>query len=542
MMTAPMESHCLRSSELPHTSKLYACYLDDFSRVARFYSHPPTEEGLLASATEVKLDSAVRARVVEILREQNKRFGSDASVSQSLDRLASGALAVVTGQQVGLFSGPAYSIYKALTAVRAAQHLTEKGTEAVPIFWLATEDHDLAEVNHTFWLGRGPQLQRLALEAAESVLGRSVGEIQLGEAVSREARTAAESLEGPATNEIGEALSAAYRSEHTYGLAFAKLMARVLAGRGVILLDPLDARLHHLGIEVYSRALTESEALKDALLKRNKELERAGFHAQVKVTERSTLLFLNVDGQRQPLRRRNHGFTAGAQSYSLEELQSLLEKAPELFSANALLRAVLQDALLPTAAYVGGPAEVAYFAQTEIIYRHMNVRMPAILPRAGFTLVEPSVARLLKKYGLTFEEILRGRQHVRRKMEGAYLPAGLTKKFAAGEKDLQKLLRGLRAPIGKLDKTLLGALSTAERKMLYQFEKLRGKSGRAQNARTGLLDTHERVILDSLFPHHGLQERSLNLLPFLARTGLSLLDELLHRTHVRNSQHQVLYL
>jgi uncharacterized protein YllA (UPF0747 family) len=172
----------------------------------------------------------------------------------------------------------------------------------------------------------------------------------------------------------------------------------------------------------------------------------------------------------------------------------------------------------------------------------MMGRMPAILPRAAFTLVEPPVARLMKKYGLTFEEILRGRQYVRRKMERAYLPAGLAKKFAAGEKDLQKLLRGLRAPVGKLDKTLLGAFSTAERKMLYQFGKLRGKAGRAQNTRTGLLDAHERVLLDALFPHHGLQERSLNLLPFLARNGMTLLEELLHRTHVRNSQHQVLYL
>ncbi|MBI3484416.1 MAG: bacillithiol biosynthesis cysteine-adding enzyme BshC, partial [Acidobacteria bacterium] len=412
----------------------------------------------------------------------------------------------------------------------------------VPIFWLAAEDHDLAEVDHTFWLAHGPRLDRITLEAAEGAAGRPVGEILLGEAADREARTAAEALEGPAAKEVGDALAVAYKPEHSYGLAFGKLMARMLAGRGVILLDPLDVRLHRLGFAVYRQALTESETLSDALLKRNKELERAGFHAQVKVTERSTLLFLNVDGQRQALRRRNHGFAAGARTFSLEELEKMLEQAPELFSANVLLRPVLQDALLPTAAYVGGPAETAYFAQAEVIYRRIMGRMPAILPRAAFTLVEPHVTRLMKKYGLTFEEILRGRQYVRRKMERAYLPAGLAKKFAAGEKDVQKLLRGLRAPIGKLDKTLLGALSTAERKMLYQFGKLRGKAGRAQNARTGLLDAHERVLLDGLFPHHGLQERSLNLLPFLARNGLSLLDELLHRTHVRNTQHQVLYL
>jgi bacillithiol biosynthesis cysteine-adding enzyme BshC len=542
MISVPMECHCLRSSELPHTSKLYACYFDEFPRVARFYAHPPTEEGLLASAGEVTLEAGMRARVVEILREQNRKFGADASVSENLDRLAAGARAVVTGQQVGLFGGPAYSFYKALTALRAAQHLSDAGTDAVPIFWLASEDHDLAEVNHTFWLGRGTPLRRIAIDAAGSAVGRSVGEILVGAGAAREARAAADSLEGPAAKQIGEALVAAYKPEHSYGQAFGMLLARLLAGRGVILLDPLDPRLHQLGVPIYRRALEESESLTGVLLKRNKELERAGFHTQVKVTERSTLLFVRVDGQRQALRRRNDSFAAGARTFSLQELHEMLERSPENFSANVLLRPVLQDTLLPTAAYVGGPAETAYFAQAEVIYRRLTGRMPAILPRAGFTLVEPNVARVLSKYGLSFEEILHGRQFLRRKMESKYLPAGLAKKFTAGEKDLQKLLRGVRAHIGKLDRTLLGALDTAERKMLYQFGKLRGKAGRAQNLRTGLLDEHERVMLDALFPHRGLQERSLNLLPFLARNRTALLDELLHRTHVRNSQHQVTFL
>ena len=181
-MSASMECHGLRSSQLPRTNKLYSCYFDGFSRVAPFYAHPPTEEGLLASAREVSSNANMRAQVVKILREQNRQFGVDASVLHNLDRLAAGALAVVTGQQVGLFSGPAYSFYKALTAVRAAQHLSNVGHETVPIFWLATEDHDLEEVNHTFWLGRGPQLSRIALETPDGAVGSPVGEILLGDA------------------------------------------------------------------------------------------------------------------------------------------------------------------------------------------------------------------------------------------------------------------------------------------------------------------------------------------------------------------------
>jgi bacillithiol biosynthesis cysteine-adding enzyme BshC len=537
-----MECHCLRASTLPDTSSLYAAYLDQFSRVAQFYSHPPTEEGLLSAAREMHFDSSTRSAVVEVLREQNRRFGSDAAAFRSLDRLAAGAVAVVSGQQVGLFGGPAYSFYKAVSAVRVAEHLTDAGIEAVPIFWLASEDHDLAEVNHTFWLGRGPLLNRFELRAPAAASGRSVGEVAFDDSVLAAVQSAVEAMEGPWREEFSAALLDAYRPGQTYGSAFGLLFARLFSSRGLVLLDPLDTRLHRIAAPLYRRSLDAGKELTAALLQRNNRLEHSGFHAQVKVAESATLLFFHLDGQRLPLRRRNRDFLVGKKLLSAEALFESLDSAPERFSPNVLLRPVVQDALLPTAAYISGPAEAAYLAQAEVIYRRLLDRMPAILPRAGFTLVEPHVARLLKKYSLEFSEVLRGRQLVRKKMEREALPSGLRNTFARGEKDLQKLLRSLRTPLSKLDPTLLGALGTAEKKMLYQFEKLRAKAGRAQNFRTGLLDQHEHILLDSLFPHHGLQERSLNLLPFLARHGRGLLDELLHRCHVRNAQHQVLFL
>ena len=154
-MTTSMEPHCLPFREVPHTTKLFAAFTDDFKRVQRYFAHPPTESGILAAAREIRLDSETRRTVVEVLREQNARFAAGsrlpADTARNLDRLAAGAVAIVTGQQVGLFSGPAYSVYKAVTALRWADAITKRGTDAVPIFWLATEDHDLAEVNHSDW-------------------------------------------------------------------------------------------------------------------------------------------------------------------------------------------------------------------------------------------------------------------------------------------------------------------------------------------------------------------------------------------------------
>ncbi|MGH9700295.1 MAG: bacillithiol biosynthesis cysteine-adding enzyme BshC [Candidatus Acidiferrales bacterium] len=528
-MTSPMESHCLSFREIPGTTKLFTAYLSQFDRIARYYGHPPDEEGVLAAAREIRLDPAVRGSVVEVLREQNRWFGAggalDPATAKNLDRLAAGAAAIVTGQQVGLFSGPAYTIYKAISAARWAQSITRRGIDAVPVFWLATEDHDLAEINHVFWNTRRG-LERFELPAREISAGRRVGEIKLGEAILPLVESAAESLEGESSGEIARWLRESYASGETYGSAFGKLMSRVFAGRGIIFLDPLDPRLHRLASPVYRRALDESDSLRDALAARSKELEHESFHAQVKNPRESTLLFYNVTGVRHPLRRRNGHFVAGNASFTAAELHAALDRAPEDFTPNVLLRPIVQDSLLPTAAYIGGPAEIAYMAQAQVVYSQLLGRMPAMLPRLSATLVESALSRLMKKYSLDFSAVLRGRQHLRARMELQSLPRGLARRFAADEKVLRRLWKGYLKPLARLDKTLLGARDTAERKMLHQFLKLKARAGRAEALRTGVLDRRERLLLDSLLPNHGLQERSLCFLPFLALYGTQLLDDL----------------
>jgi bacillithiol synthase len=540
-MTSSMESHCLSLRGIPHTTKLFASFLEDFSRVSRYYAHPPTVDGILVAAREVQIAPEIRRGVVEVLREQNRAFGADAATGRNLDRLAAGAVAIVTGQQVGLFSGPLYSPYKVVSILRWAEEITRRGVDAVPIFWLATEDHDLAEINHSFWNTRsGLERYELALREADS--DRRVGEVVLGDGVKSLVEKAVATLEGPSSAEVARALRESYTPGETYGSAFGKLMARLLAGRGIVFMDPLDARLHRFAAGVYRRALDEGDSLRDALIVRSKELDRGGFHAQVKVTGESTLLFYNVDGRRLPLRTRSGKFAAGKASFTREELRAAIEKTPEAFTANVLLRPVVQDTLLPTAAYIGGPAETAYMAQAQVVYQKLLGRMPAILPRASFTLVEPSVARLLEKYGLEVEDVFRGRQHLRSRMEQKSVPRALARKFETDEKTLRRLLKSYRKPIERLDKTLLGALDHSEGKMLHQFLEIREKAGRAESFRTGVLERHERQLSDALYPQRGLQERTLCALPFLAAYGPKLLDDLAHHADLVSPQHHLLFL
>lgn len=529
IMTAQLESHCISFREVPHTTKLFSSFLEDFGQVSKYYAHPPTSAGIDAAAREIRLDPGVRMAVVEVLREQNARFAArneiDAGTARNLDRLAQGAVAIVTGQQVGLFSGPAYTFYKAISAVCVAEETTRRGIDAVPIFWLATEDHDLAEVNHSTWVTRNGWA-RYDLPVRDEDAGKRVGEVALGEAAQALVGGAAQTLEGPGAEEVLLALHESCAPRETFGSAFGKLMARLLAGRGIIFIDPLDVRLHRLVAPVFRRALDEADPLTDALLGRAKELESAGFHAQVKVTRETTLLFHNIDGRREPLRNRNGQFFAGDTELSREQITATIESRPDLITPNALLRPIVQDSLLPTAAYIGGPAEVAYLAQSQVVYAKILGRAPAILPRASFTIVEQPIARFLAQYGLEMRDFLRGSQHVRAQMEQKALPDALVGRFDKSEADISALLKSYREPLGRLDSTLLDALEVAERKMLYQFSQLKAKVARAENFRSGVLDRHERILLDALYPNGELQERTLSALPFIAAYGPAFLDDL----------------
>jgi uncharacterized protein YllA (UPF0747 family) len=246
-------------------------------------------------------------------------------------------------------------------------------------------------------------------------------------------------------------------------------------------------------------------------------------------------LFFNVNGRREPVRRRDGGFFAGDAEFPLAQLSAAIDKTPQAFSPNALLRPVVQDSLLPTAAYIGGPAEVAYLAQSQVIYQRLLGRMPAVLPRASFTLIEPPIARFLSLYELTFRDILAGPQHVRAKMEQKSLPGGLSARFDDAEKSLRQLLGQFKPPLENLDSTLVGALGSTQEKMLHQFNQLRGKVGRAENFRTGVLDRHQQILFDALYPGGGLQERSLCFLPFLTTCGHQLIDEILRLSTVAAS-------
>src|SRR5271154_4865783 len=530
-----MDCRALAFRQLPHQPKLFLDYLDHFARVKPFYAHEPSAKSVLREAKALKFPRERAAEVAGILRKQNIAFGSDAKTQENLDRLANGAVAVVSGQQVGLFGGPSYSVYKALMAVQITGELTREGIDAVPIFWMATEDHDVHEVRHATWFHDG-RATRFELSAPADA-GKTVGRVTLGAASAEAVREASDAIEQQGSSLLAHILRDSYAPTETYGSAFAKMFARVFAGRGLILLDPLDPELHRVAAPVYERAALQRDALNESLLQRGKDLEKAGFAAQVKVTGKSTLLFYMGDCTRQVVTANAGGFQAGTKSWSREEFAKMVSSEPENISPNALFRPVVQDYLLPTVAYIAGAAEISYFAQSEVIYRELLGRMPVMLPRAGFTLVDVKAAKLLKQYKLRVEDIWLGSQEIRRRMERGAVPKTLAARFEREQKQIARTLAQLGTQIEKLDSTLQGSVDTAQRKIAFQLDKLRRKSGRAQDQKNAVLSAHQQFLEHLLYPHHVLQSRELGFLPFLARWGNTALDELQKRCATKKLGH-----
>jgi bacillithiol biosynthesis cysteine-adding enzyme BshC len=529
-----MESACLRHTEIPHNSALFSDFQYHFDKVARFYAHDPhASRSYAAAAREIAYPEDRRAALVAALRASNGE-------SASLDLLARpGTVAVVTGQQVGLFSGPAYTIYKALTAVRLAAQLSEQGIPAVPIFWLATEDHDVAEVNHTFVFGPEHLPIQLGVDA-DGAPERPVGAISIAAPPVARLR---EALAGfPHGEEVAELVHAAYPAGATFGRAFRALLERLLAGRGLLFVDPLDEAVRRLAAPLLQEAVRKDESLHTKLIERGKALEAAGYHAQVHVEAKTSLVFLLDGDRRATLRRQNGEYAskdkqAGERKYSAADL---IGRAEQL-SPNALLRPVVQDYVLPTVAYVGGPAELAYMAQSQVLYRELLGRMPVMVSRSGFTLLDAHTAKLMERYELTVPAFFHGEDGVRDAIAQKLVPPALAQEFSEVRHTVSQSLERLRDDLAAFDATLAEAAGKNLAKINYQLSKLEHKAARETLNRNQRAAAKASYMSGLIFPDKHLQERYYSILPFLAEHGVTELMETLYQ-HVRLEcpDHQVL--
>jgi bacillithiol synthase len=540
----PVNAHCLPFRQIPHTSRLFLDYLSYTPAVRGLYPRSPVaSEWVKEEARLVQYDSARRAKVGAILERQNREWGASAKTLANLERFKRGALTAVTGQQVGLFGGPLFSIFKALNAVKLADEATAAGVECVPVFWLATEDHDLAEVNHVSLFAADGSPERLTT-TSHGTADAPVGTVQFGAEIDPVVERAASLL---GDSEIATWLRESYRGGETLGSSFARLFARLFADWGLILLDPLDREFHELARPLFRAAIERAPELDEALLTRGKALEAAGYHQQVKVTAASTLLFEVRNGARTVVKRKANGasgdeFQVGHEKFSKHQMLDRIEATPENFNPNVLLRPVVQDYLLPTLAYTGGAAEVAYFAQLAVVYERLLSRVTPVLPRFSATLVEPKAERILTRYGFGLPDLFQGPEDVREKIATKSLPAELQASFAEAYASVDKAMTALRNSVGKLDSTLVRTSDRARMGMWHQVNRLHRKAARAEIFRSEVVSRHTSTVCDALFPNKILQEREISGLSFVARYGTGLLTQLYEAIHTDCHDHQVISL
>jgi bacillithiol synthase len=538
-MTEQIE--CYPISILPHSSKLFLDYAEQREPLLPFFHSSPYSTGWMLHRSPVS--EGAREAIAGILERQNGEFGAGEKVFANIAALRRGANAVVTGQQVTLLGGPLYTLLKAATAIRKAHDARAAGHPHVPIFWLATEDHDLDEADHVTFPSRH-ELRTLKLKTPERAAS-PVGELTLSDDIQRVLDEAVGLLEPGATV---EALQEFYKPGVTFARAFARFISRVFADHGLIVLDASSRECHALGAEVLRKAITSADELQAALIERDKLLASRGYHSQVLVTATSGLLFLINEergaetGARLPLKKSADGWLAGKKAYSETALLEILEKEPERLSPNALLRPVFQDAILPTTAYVGGPAEIAYFAQSQVLYERILGRTTPVVPRLSATLIEPAVAEALAQHQLSLTDLISLRpEELAVRLGARAMPVENKRRLAAAGNSLDAELGELTEYMKSLDEGLGRSAEVAASKMRYQMNRLRRLSANYQLQREASLRRHADALALALFPNGHLQERLIGAAWFLSRYGEGLASVLVEHAAQECPGHKAIF-
>ncbi|MDX6385045.1 MAG: bacillithiol synthase [Blastocatellia bacterium] len=536
--------------QIPQQTRLFLDYLRDPVALRRFYpeavrAHYEVSERRDRVLAYHKTD---RAKVCDALERMNRQWGARKQTLANIQRLRDAdCIAVVSGQQAGLFTGPLYTIHKALSAIKLAECMSQRGIKSVPVFWIATEDHDFPEVATAEIINRDCVLSSVSVPAEIHPDGVPVGRVMLDETIATSIQDLLAALpKTEFTDELEKTLRAAYEPGQKFGEAFARLMTVLIGKRGLILLDPLDSELKKMAAPLYAEAARHAHEIATAIVDRSRQLEADGYHAQVAASENSFPMFWHDEqGARHALTRNANGkyqTKAGSEEHSADELADWALREPDRFSPNVTLRAVVQDYLLPTVAYYGGAAEIAYFAQTAEVYRILDRPATPILPRASMTLVEKHTWRSLDRYGIGLVDFFGGLDHVLARVVKEYLGKETSQAFDQTTRTFNDELDNLQAELRRVDSTLADALDKGRRKINYQIDGLRTRFNRAQVGRDEAVHRQIERAFDLLYPAKSLQERHINITSLLARHGLYVLDWIYDAIDLGSNDHEVVYL
>lgn len=508
-------------------SRLVQDYLHEVPSALRFFPGSPhrlSTYRLKLAEVDALFGPDERAAAARTLRPT-----SDLA-RERLDRFVrEGGVAVTTGQQTGFLTGPLYTIHKAISAAALARHLERRlGRVVLPIFWSASEDHDWAEVNHAYLLDPRGRPRRFGLSSADPrPLPMSRRKIE------GDAKTLAEEIrryvgQGIEHDPLGRTIVDAFSEPgRTVAEAFNEAMAAILAPFGMVLADAADPALKELSRTTLLRALEDSERHESILRARTRSITEAGYDAQVTVLEGATNVFRETERGRERLYRVERGYGVRERRGTLapDLIRAELDKTPEVYSPNVLLRPVIESSVLPTLAYVGGPGELAYFAQVGALFEAFGRMPPVAMPRYSGLVIEPAVERSLDRLHLSVSDLDRPRERLVERLAGRAMPESTVRSLTTLRKELTQQLDELADGVEDIDPTLVGALGAERDRLLLAVSRVERKVVRALKRSDRVDVARLDRVLDSIRPMGQPQDRVLNILPYLARYGAHFLEE-----------------
>lgn len=520
-------------TQLPEQSRLYTDYISDFDKVRKYYNvNFSNDDELRNHFAKVAANiNPRRADLVELLHRQNSRLNNSTDYDGLLELLSwENAICVVTGQQVGLFCGPLYTLFKTISTIKLSAELKERFPEFefVPVFWLEGDDHDLEESNHVHLLNAASDVVRVEaiFTNGESDNLKPLSEIRFDASVEQVFQQIDALL--PATDfkpGLMEILTSSYKEGESYTSAFAGTLTKVLGKHAIILLDPYDVEAKRMLKPVFEKEFQSYPRTSEEVIKQSAGLEEE-YHVQVK--PRVINLFYLDDGARRGFEPIGSGFSLRGTKRKLmpEQVRMILETKPESFSPNVVLRPVCQDYLLPTAAYVAGPGEIAYFAQLKGVYQHFGVEMPPLFPRASATILERRISKLLDKYQLTVMDAFGDFEAVMKKALAAANPENIPGEFEKVSAEVKDALERLDPLITRVDPTLKGSVEATVSRMLHHLQHLEEKTTTAYRRKNEQVLQQTKKFQQTIFPNHDLQERVLNFTYFYNKYGEEFIEML----------------
>jgi len=535
-------------SDIPGHQNLFLDYLSEFNNLKSFYKYnfKDRQEYPRVFKSVSDFPRSFRENVAEIISNQYSGRKTSAKTAKNISLLKNKkTLAIVTGQQLGMLGGPMYTFYKIITAVKLSKHLSERyeDYQFVPVFWLEADDHDFDEISYIKLINDNNEIVKIKYtdNALEDVNRGSVGYQKILNTINSFFEEVDKNLRKTEfTNEIMNNIKSFYSEGKTFKQAFSDLMFWLFDQHGLIIFDPQDKNIKKLLTPVFQKEISGFREHTAKLVNVSATLEEL-YHAQVKV--RPVNLFLNYEEGRFLIEPVENEFRLRGKrkKFTFEELNSLIESEPEKFSPNVLFRPICQDYILPTAFYVGGPSEIAYFAQVMPLYQIYDVPAPIIYPRSSATLVEKNIGSAIEKFDLKLHEIFADPEKLKNNIVSKLSQGSLEDIFSKSTYEMELIFDKLQEKLFEIDKTMSETGNKYKQNSLNSLNQLKAKALEAQKKKYEIALRQIDKITANLYPDKNLQEREINFLFYANKYGLDIINKIYEELEINVFEHQVIY-